>query len=61
MGVRGSGVSPLSTRPVEALMADRGVAVEHATIHRWVSTYSPPLAAAFHRRPRPPGGMRMKR
>ena len=42
--------SPLSYRQVEELMQERGVAVDHATINRWVLKYSPQLEAAFHRR-----------
>jgi len=44
---------PLSYRQVEELMQARGVAVDHATINRWVLKYSPQLEAAFHRRKRP--------
>jgi putative transposase len=44
---------PLSTRHVEELMQERGVAVDHATVNRWVIKYSPPLEEAFHRRKRP--------
>src|ERR1700752_2343640 len=44
---------PLSTRPVEELMLERGVHVDHPTINRWVIKYSPPLEAAFQRRKRP--------
>jgi putative transposase len=36
-------------------MRERGVAIDHATIHRWVLKYSPQLEAAFHRRKRPVG------
>jgi len=43
---------PLSTRHVEALMRERGVPVDHATVNRWVVKYSPSLEAAFHRRKR---------
>jgi len=46
---------PLSYRHVEELMEARGVSVDHATIQRWVVTYSAQLAAAFHRRKRPVG------
>jgi putative transposase len=53
MGGRWYGASPLSTRHVEALMAERGVSVDHATINRWVLKYSPHLEAALHRRKRP--------
>jgi putative transposase len=53
MGVRWYVAYPLSTRPVEALMEERGGEVDHATINRWVIKYSPPLEAAFHRQKRP--------
>jgi len=52
MGVRWYLAYPLRTRHVEELMLERGVPVDHATINRWVSTYSPQLAAGFHRRKR---------
>jgi transposase-like protein len=52
-GVRWYVAYPLSTRPVEELMEERGVPVDHSTINRWVITYSPPLEEAFHRRRRP--------
>ena len=44
---------PLSTRHVEELMQERGIAVDHATVNRWVIKYSPQLEEAFHRRKRP--------
>jgi transposase-like protein len=44
---------PLSTRHVEELMEEHGVAVDHATINRWVVQYSPRLEATFHHRKRP--------
>lgn len=44
---------PLSTRHVEELMEERGVAVDHATANRWVITYSPRRDEAFHRRQHP--------
>ena len=53
MGVHWYVAYPLSYRHVEELMEERGVAVDHATINRWVITYSPQLEAAFHRRKRP--------
>ena len=43
----------MSYRHIEALMEERGVAVDHSTIQRWVVTYSPPLEEAFHRRKQP--------
>jgi putative transposase len=44
---------PLSYRPLEELMQEHGVAVDHATINRWVLKYAPQLEEAFHRRKRP--------
>jgi putative transposase len=41
---------PLSYRQLEELMQERGVAVDHSIINRWVLQYSPLLEAAFHRR-----------
>jgi putative transposase len=46
---------PLSYRQLEELMQERGVSVDHATIHRWVLKYTPRLEAAFHRRKRSVG------
>ena len=56
MGVRWYVAYPLSSRHVEELMAERGVELDHATIHRWVSKYSPLLEEAFHQRKRPVWG-----
>jgi putative transposase len=53
MGVRWDVASPLSMRHVEERMEARGGKVDHATITRWVITYSSPLTAAFHRQKRP--------
>jgi putative transposase len=55
MGVRWYVAYPLSYRHVEELMEERGVAVDHATIQRWVVKYSPQLEEAFHRRKRSVG------
>jgi putative transposase len=44
---------PLSYRHLEEMMQERGVAVDHSTINRWVLKYSPQLEAVFHRRKRP--------
>lgn len=41
------------SRHVEARMEERGVTVDHATVHRWVITESPQLEEALHRRTRP--------
>jgi transposase-like protein len=43
----------LSLRNLEEMMAERGIAVDHATIHRWVIRYSPELLVRFNRRKRP--------
>ena len=53
MGVRWYLAYPLSYRHVEALMEERGVRLDHATIQRWVVKDSPWLEEAFHRRKRP--------
>ena len=53
MGVRWYVAYPLSYRPVEELLEERGVPIDHATIQRWVVNYSPLLAEAFHRRKHP--------
>jgi transposase-like protein len=53
MGVCWYVAYPLSSRHIEALMEERGVEVDHATIQRWVVKYSPPLEEAFHRCKRP--------
>jgi transposase-like protein len=42
-----------SDRQVKELMQERGVAVDHATINRWILKYSPQLEEAFHCRKRP--------
>jgi transposase-like protein len=44
---------PLSDRHLEEMMQERGVAVDHSTINRWVLKYSPQLEAVFHGRQRP--------
>src|SRR5215510_6635956 len=44
---------PLSYREVEELMEERGVELDHATIHRWVLKYTSLLEEAFHRHKRP--------
>jgi putative transposase len=46
---------PLSYRQVEELLEERGMELDHATIHRWVLKYSPQLEEAFHPRKRPVG------
>ena len=38
---------PLSLRHIEEMMAERGVFVDHATVHRWSIKILPVLAAVF--------------
>jgi transposase-like protein len=47
---------PLSLRHLEKLMAERGVTVDHATIHRRVIKLTPVLASSFRSRKRQVGG-----
>jgi transposase-like protein len=42
----------LSLRNLEEMMAERGISVDHATVHRWVIHYSPELLEHFNRRKR---------
>jgi transposase-like protein len=42
----------LSLRNLEEMMAERGVSVDHATIHRWIIRYSPELLERFNQRKR---------
>ena len=42
----------LSLRNLEEMMAERGISVDHATIHRWVIRYSPKLLERFNQRKR---------
>jgi transposase-like protein len=43
------------TPAVEGFIQERGVAVDHSTINRWVLRYSPHIEAAFHHRKHPVG------
>jgi transposase-like protein len=42
----------LSLRNLEEMMAERGISVDHATIHRWIVRYSPELLERFNQRKR---------
>jgi len=53
--VRWSAADPLSLRHIEEMMAERGVFVDHATVHRWAIKILPILAAVFRRHERPVG------
>ncbi|MEO5737044.1 MAG: IS6 family transposase, partial [Variovorax sp.] len=46
---------PLSLRHLEEMMAERGVAVDHSTIHQWAMKMLPVLAAVCRRRKLPVG------
>ena len=53
--VRWYAAYPLSFRNIEEMMAERGVFVDHSTLHRWSIKVLPLLAAMFLRRKRPVG------
>ena len=42
----------LSLRDLEEMMAERGLNVDHSTVHRWVVHFSPQLLERFNRRRR---------
>jgi transposase-like protein len=46
----------LSLRDLEEMMAERGISVDHATIHRWTVHFAPLLLERFNRRKRPVTG-----
>ena len=46
---------PLSLRQLQEMMAERGVEVDHSTIHRWAIKILPVPAAVCRRRKRPVG------
>ena len=45
----------MSLRRIEEMMAERGVSVDHATIHRWALKILPVLARVFRRCKHPVG------
>jgi len=53
--VRWYAAYPLSFRNIEEMMAERGVFVDHSTLHRWSIKMLPVLTAMFRRRKRPVG------
>lgn len=53
--VRWYAAYPLSRRNLEEMMSERGVVVDHATVHRWALKMLPVLAAIFRGRKRPSG------
>src|SRR5471032_3062 len=46
---------PLSLRHLEDMMAERGVSVDHSTVHRWAIKLLPVLEKEFRRCKRPVG------
>jgi transposase-like protein len=44
---------PISHRDLEAMLADRGVAADHVTLHRWVQRFAPELERRVRRQLRP--------
>jgi len=53
--VRWYAAYPPSLRNLEEMMAERGVVVDHATVHRWALKMLPVLAAVFQARKRSGG------
>jgi transposase-like protein len=53
--VRWYAAYPLSLRHIEEMMEERGVFVDHATVHRWAIKILPVLAAVFRRHKRQTG------
>jgi putative transposase len=47
---------PLSYRNLEEMMAERGLAVDHTNIYRWVQKFTPKLEAAFRKMKKRPVG-----
>jgi len=43
----------LSLRDLKEIMAERGIRMDHSTVHRWVLHFSPKLLERFHRKKRP--------
>jgi putative transposase len=47
--VRWYSAYPLSLRHLEEMMAERGISVDHSTVHRWAIKLLPVLERAFRR------------
>ena len=47
---------PLSLRHVEEMMHERGIFVDHSTVHRWAIKMLPVMVAVFRQRKRAVGG-----
>ena len=48
-GVRWYVAYPISYRHLEEMMGERGVAVDHSTLNRWVIKYAPEVERQFRR------------
>jgi transposase-like protein len=46
---------PISYRQLEEMMGERGVAVDHSTLNRWVIKYAPEIEKVFRRHQQPVG------
>ncbi len=46
---------PISYRQLEEMMGERGVAVDHSTLNRWVLRYAPEFEKVFRRHQQPVG------
>lgn len=49
-GIRWYVAYPISYRQLEEMMGERGVAVDHSTLNRWVIKYAPEVEKVFRRR-----------
>jgi len=54
-GIRWYVAYPISYRQLEEMMQERGVAVDHSTLNRWVIKYAPEIEKQFRLRKRPVG------
>src|SRR5918992_112033 len=54
-GVRWYVAYPISYRQLEEMRGERGVAVDHSTLNRWVIKYAPEVEKSFRRRQCPVG------
>lgn len=46
---------PLGLRDLEEMMSERGISVDHSTVHRWAVKLLPVMEKLFRRRKRPVG------
>jgi putative transposase len=53
-GVRWYLAYELSYRDIEEMLHERGISVDHSTIHRWVIHYAPQLEKEFRTKKRKP-------